>query len=174
MIKKYVAFLRGVNSGRNPAVMMEVLRKVFEELGFGNIRTILASGNVLFETDSTDETMLEQQIEKVLPAAIGFQSSVFIRTYDEIRHLVALHPFEDIPSNPQVRLYVTFLRGKSKTRITFPHEGKGYTILGIVDGVVCSVVDLAEAKTPDLMQVLDKEFGEGNTTRNWNTVLRIV
>jgi uncharacterized protein (DUF1697 family) len=174
MMEKYVAFLRGVNSGRNPTVKMEVLRKIFEDLGFKNIRTILASGNVLFETDSTVERTLEQRIEKVLPATIGFHSSVIVRTTDDIRHLVSLHPFEHIPLDPKKRLYVTFVQGKPKTRLVFPAKGKGYTILGNVDGVVCSIVDLTEAKTPDLMQVLDKEFGKGNTTRSWNTVERIV
>jgi uncharacterized protein (DUF1697 family) len=174
MMEKYVAFLRGVNSGRNPTVKMEVLRKIFEDLGFKNIRTILASGNVLFETDSTVERTLEQRIEKVLPATIGFQSSVIIRTTDDIRHLVGSHPFEYIRSDPQKRPYVTFLQGKPEKRLVFPVQGKGYSILGIVEGVVYSIVDLTEAKTPDLMQVLDKEFGKGNTTRSWNTVERIV
>jgi uncharacterized protein (DUF1697 family) len=171
---QYVAFLRGINSGRNPTVKMEVLRKIFEDLGLKNVRTFLASGNVLFEADSTDGTTLEQQIEHVLPATIGFQSSVIIRTTDEIRHLVVLHPFAHIPLNPARKTYVTLVQGRPETSLVFPVEGKGYTILGIVDGVICSVVDLTEAKTPDLMKVLDKEFGKGNTTRSWNTIERIV
>ena len=174
MRKHYVAFLRGINSGRNPPVNMAVLRKIFEDLGFGNVSTILSSGNVLFETDSTDEKTLEQQVENVLPATIGFQSIVIIRTTDDIRHLVSLKPFAYIPSDPDKKTYATFLKGSTETSHIFPMKGKGYTILGIVNGAVCSVVDLREAKTPDLMQVLDREFGKGNSTRNWNTIERIV
>jgi uncharacterized protein (DUF1697 family) len=173
MMKRYVAFLRGMNSGRNPPVKMEVLRRIFEDRGFGNVRTILSSGNVLFETDFPDEKMLEKQVENVLPATIGFQSSVIIVPIDSILQLIALHPFEHIPSTPEKRRYVTFVKRKPESRLVFPEEGKGYTIVGIFNGVVCSVVDLTGAKTPDLMQVLDKEFGKGNTTRNWNTIERI-
>jgi uncharacterized protein (DUF1697 family) len=171
---KFVAFLRGINSGKNPTVKMEVLLKVFEDLGFENVRTILASGNVLFETDSTYENTLEQKIEKMLPETIGFKSDVIVRTIDDLRKLVLLNPFNATEATPQTRPYVTFVKGELEKNIKFPAREKGYTILGIFNGVVCSFVDLSDAKTPYLMQVLDKEFGKGITTRSWNTVERIL
>ena len=171
---KYIAFLRGINSGGNQTVRMEVLRKTFEDLGFENVKTVLASGNVIFETNTSDEKILEQEIENVLPGVIGFKSTVIIRTMGDIQHLASLHPFDGFTPNPNNKFYVTFLQGTPETKLTFPATGKGYTILGIFDGAICSVVDLSSAKTPDLMRVLDKEFGKGNTTRNWNTIERIL
>ncbi|WP_440947356.1 DUF1697 domain-containing protein [Methanosarcina sp. T3] len=171
---EYVAFLRGVNSGKNPAVKMEVLRKAFEAPGFKNIRTILASGNVLFETDYTDENILEQKIEKMLQETIGFNSDVIVRTIDDLHKLALLNPFKTTEVTQHTRSCVTFVKGRPETSLRFPARGKGYTILGIFNGVVCSVVDLSEVKTPSLMQILDKEFGKGITTRNWNTVERIL
>ncbi len=170
---KYVAFLRGINSGKNPTVKMEVLRKTFEDLGFENVRTILASGNVLFES-STYENTLEQKIEEVLPLAIGFQSEVIVRTIDDLHKLVLLNPFKATEITTHIRPYVTFIKGKPNKNFRFPSGGKGYTILGIFNGAVCSVADLSDAKTPSLMQLLDKEFGKGITTRSWNTVERIL
>ncbi len=173
LMTKYVAFLRGINSGKNSTVKMEALRKTFEDLGFENVRTILASGNVLFES-STDENTLEQKIEEVLPVSIGFQSDVVVRPIDELHKLVLLDPFKTIKITQHTRLYVTFIKWKPNKNFGFPSGGKGYTILGIFDGAVCSVMDLSDAKTPDLMKVLDKEFGKGITTRSWNTVERIL
>lgn len=170
---KYVAFLRGINSGKNPTVKMGVLRKTFEDLGFENIRTILASGNVLFES-SADENTLERKIEEVLPVSIGFKSDVIVRTIEDLHKLVLLNPFKATEITSHIRSYVTFIKGENKTNLKFPASGKGYTILGIFNGIVCSVVDLSDAKTPSLMQVLDKEFGKGITTRSWNTVERIL
>lgn len=170
---KYIAFLRGINSGKNPTVKMEVLRKTFEDLGFENVRTILASGNVLFES-SIDENTLEQKIEKMLPEKIGFKSDVIVLTIDELHKLVLLNPFKTIKITPHTRPYVTFIKEEPKTNLKFPAKVRSYTILGIFNGVVCSVVDLSDAKTPDLMKVLDKEFGKGITTRSWNTVERIL
>jgi uncharacterized protein (DUF1697 family) len=170
---KYVAFLRGINSGKNPTVKMEVLRKTFEGLGLENVRTVLASGNVLFES-SADENKLEQKIEEALPVLIGFSSDVIVRTIDDLHKLVLLNPFKAIEITSYTRLYATFMREKPKKNLRFPAKGESYTILGIFNGVVCSVLDLSDAKTPSLMQVLDKEFGKGITTRSWNTVERIL
>jgi uncharacterized protein (DUF1697 family) len=153
---------------------MEVLRKIFEDLGFENVKTVLASGNVIFETDTPGEEVLEHEIEKVLPGVIGFGSTVIIRSIEEIKHLASLHPFVGFTSNPDNKFYVTFLQGTSETKLTFPATGKGYTIVGLFDYAVCSVVDLSSAKTPDLMRMLDTEFGKGNTTRNWNTIERLL
>lgn len=173
-MKRYVAFLRGVNSGGNNTVRMEVLRKTFEDLGFENVNTVLASGNVLFETNAPDEKILEHAIEKVLPGIIGFGSTVIIRSIEDLQHLAASHPFGGFTSNPNNKFYVTFLQGTPETKLTFPATGNGYTILGLFDSAICSVVDLSRTKTPDLMQVLDKEFGRRNTTRSWNTIEKIV
>jgi hypothetical protein len=49
-----------------------------------------------------------------------------------------------------------------------------YVVLGIYDRVVCSVVDLTGARTPDLMRWLESEFGKEITTRTWKTVQRIL
>jgi uncharacterized protein (DUF1697 family) len=169
---KYVAFLRGINSGKNPTVRMGVLQKTFEDLGFENVRTILASGNVLFES-SIDKNILEQKIEEELPETVGFQSEVIVRTIDDLNELLFLNPFKATEITPHTRPYVTFVKGEPKTNLKFPSKGKGYTILGIFNGVVCSIVDLSDSKTPSLMRVLDKEFGKASTTRSWNTVMRI-
>jgi len=169
----YVAFLRGINSGKNPNTKMDVLKKAFEDLGFKNVKTVIASGNVIFETSATDKTKIAQKIEKGLTPVIGFHSDTIVRTIDEIQALVKKNPFKKIKVTPETRLYVTFIAGEEKTSLKFPVEGKGYTILGIFNEAVCSVIYLAETKTPDLMKVLDKNWSP-NTTRNWNTLERIL
>jgi hypothetical protein len=52
-------------------------------------------------------------------------------------------------------------------------DKRDYTLLGMYDGAICSVVDLTGAKTPDLMLWLEKKFGKEITTRTWKTVERI-
>lgn len=169
----YVALLRGINSGKNPATTMDVLKKAFEDLGFKNVKTVIASGNVIFETSAPDRRKLEQKIEKGIAPAIGFRSDAIVRTIDEIQALLKKNPFKKIKMMPETRLYVTFIHEKEKPPLKFPMEGKGYTILGIFNEAVCSVIYLAETKTPDVMKILDKNWNP-NTTRNWNTLERIV
>ena len=61
---RYVAFLRGINVGGNKLIKMEELRRTFEALRFKNVRTFIASGNVIFETDETDRELLTEKIER--------------------------------------------------------------------------------------------------------------
>ena len=62
----YVALLRGINVGGNNIVPMSELKECFEALHLKNVKTFINSGNVLFETDETDQVMLRSMIEKAL------------------------------------------------------------------------------------------------------------
>ena len=167
---QYVAFPRGVNAGH--PMKMEDLRAVFESLGYERVRTVLASGNVVFETKRTAEATLTRQVERALSAAFGSRIPVVLRTRAELERLAEANPFEKVAAGSKTRPYVTFLKRKPRRR-ELP-KGKGYEVLGIFDRAVCSVVDLSGATSPDLMRVLDKEFGNEVTTRSWNTVERIL
>ncbi len=68
---RYVAFLRGINVGGHQPVKMEELKKAFESMGFQNVKTLLASGNVLFETPETGADNLIKQIEGKLEKEFG-------------------------------------------------------------------------------------------------------
>jgi uncharacterized protein (DUF1697 family) len=171
---RYVAFLRGINAGNNAE--MEDLRLVFKELGFHDVQTVISSGNVLFEVDPTDVNSLERIIEEALDKRLSLKSAANLRTEEELMELVASNPFKDIEITPKTRLYVTFLRDKPGIRTKLPLEQhkKGFAILSVSDKMVFSIVDLSEGTTPDLMVVLDKQFGKRITTRSWNTIERVL
>ena len=69
---KYFAFLRAINVGGH-TVKMDYLRALFEALGFANVETFIASGNVIFETKSKDTNALQREIEKHLHQALGYE-----------------------------------------------------------------------------------------------------
>jgi uncharacterized protein (DUF1697 family) len=167
---QYVAFPRGINAGH--PMKMGDLRKIFESLGYEDVRTVLASGNVLFETKRTAEASLIRAIEKALSATFGARIPVAVRTRAELERLANANPFEKVAAGPKTRPYVTFLKTKPRRR-ELP-RGKGYEVLAIYERTVCSVVDLSGASSPDLMRVLDTEFGDEVTTRSWNTVERVL
>ena len=154
----------------------EKLRAFFEDLGFGNVRTVISTGNVLFESDSSAVRAMETTIEEELPKRLGFSSTTIIRSKRQLQALVDRDPFEGVEHSDKTNLNVTFLKKKPRTKLTFPHrpEGRDYTILGLHDREVCSVIDLTGAKTPDLMRWLEKEFGKEITTRTYKTVGRIL
>ena len=171
----YVALLRGIGPS-NPNMRNENLRRVFADLGFENVQTVISSGNVLFETKSSDLKELELLIERTLPEQLDFRSTTIIRNKAEWEDLFNKNPFGDLKDTPTSRLNVTFLKNKPETNLKFPYhaENEGFVVLGIFNGAICSVVNLERSKTPYLMSWLEKEFGSEITTRTWKTVVRIL
>jgi uncharacterized protein (DUF1697 family) len=167
----YVALLRGI-SPLNPNMRNEKLRGVFEGLGFANVKTVISSGNVIFESPRRDASALEKQIEGALFAQLGFTSTTIIRTKSDLQRLIVSDPFKGAGHSQKLYLTVTFLKNQPKS-YDMP-EGRGYSIVGAANRTVLSIVDLTLNKTPDLMTKLERNFGKDITTRTWKTVLRIL
>jgi uncharacterized protein (DUF1697 family) len=167
----YVAFLRGINSGSNPTIKMDILKKAFEGLGYENVKTVITSGNVIFDAKATKENKLEQMIEKALPKAIGFESATVVYKLKDLQRLARLEPFKEIKTTPTTRLFVTFVQKLPKSSQEL--SGKGLPLIKKEGRALFSVLELA-GTTPELMKLLDKEFGKTNTTRSWKTIEKII
>ena len=170
---KYVALLRGINVGGNKKVPMSDLKRTFESIGFENVKTLLNSGNVIFEGSGTNAETLETK----LASQFEFDIPVILRTAEEIQKLVDSNPFKEIEVTPDTRLYITFLKDKPESKLKTPYEppGKNFKILKITNDEVISILTISPAfKTTEAMGFLEKEFGKKITTRNWNTVVKLL
>lgn len=169
---RYVAFLRGINLGKR-RVKNDQLGTVFEELGFTNVRVLIASGNVLFDADTKDEAGLTKTVEDALAKGLGFQVSTMLRSQPEVHRILDRNPFKGIDVTKQTRLYVTLLAEKTNSSMKLPYASAdgSFRILSRDEREVYSVLTVSEGgRTVDLMAVLEKEYGKGATTRNWNTI----
>ena len=149
----YVALLRGIMP-TNPNMKSQKLAEFFESLGFKNVSTVIASGNVVFETSITDTAALEAKIEKALPKKLGFTSTTIIRSKEEMTSLAKANPFKGVSDTKPNYLVVTFFKNRTKE--------------------LCTVINLDAGKTPDFMQKIEKQYGKEITTRTWKTVHRIL
>ncbi len=108
----YVALLRAVNVGGR-VVKMAQLKQLFEGMGFARVQTYIQSGNVLFDTDETDdgsdEEQLRERIEGAIAAHAGFPVAVVLRTPDELDQMIAQCPFVEEAAASDKRLYVAAL-----------------------------------------------------------------
>jgi uncharacterized protein (DUF1697 family) len=93
-MQRYVAFLRGMNLGKR-RLPMSRLKELFEELGFGEVETFIASGNVLFSVKATNDSLLESRIAKHLEAALGYAVDTFVRTENEVAAIGAAKVFPE-------------------------------------------------------------------------------
>ena len=90
---RYVAFLRAIDVGGH-TVKMDRLRSLFETLGLGEVKTFMASGNVLFDSASKSVDAMESRIERHLHEALGYQVATFARPFSTLPAIAASHPFE--------------------------------------------------------------------------------
>lgn len=170
---QYIAFLRGINGGLT--LKMADLRKLFERLDFTNIKTVLATGNVIFEASQSNRMDIASQIERSIASAYSYETVAILYTKDELGELIEVDPFHSIAPSTQRSPQVSFTR-RNSGRLPFdtPYDvpQKGYKIIGMIGGAVCSVIDLSGATRPDLLAVLDRAFNKKVTTRNWKTIER--
>jgi uncharacterized protein (DUF1697 family) len=106
---QYVAFLRAINVGGH-TVKMDYLRRLFVALGFSNVETVIASGNVVFDATSKNIKALEKKIEVFLHETLGYQVATFIRSTDELGAIAHYKPFIDAELKAEGNaLYIAFL-----------------------------------------------------------------
>jgi uncharacterized protein (DUF1697 family) len=110
-VVKYVAFLRAINVGGH-TVKMDHLRRLFEAMGFAQVETFIASGNVIFEAADQDKKALEQKIEAALHEALGYKVATFIRSTAEVAEIAHYQPFPapELAAEGNM-LYIGFLAG---------------------------------------------------------------
>lgn len=138
----------------NPNMKGERLREAFESLGFKDVATVIASGNVVFGSGSKNAAALEAKVEKALPERLGFKSTTIVRSREDLERLVKSAPFKGIKDEKPNYLIVTFFKDKRKE--------------------LCTVIDRSQAATPEFMTALEKQHGKAITTRTWKTIGRIL
>jgi len=114
---RYVALLRAINVGGH-VVKMDVLRKQFTRLGFANVETFIASGNVLFDAPGAKPRELEERIAMELERFLGYAVATFVRSPADLASVVRHEPFAagafDFTKHA---LYIGFLAGRPKTEV---------------------------------------------------------
>jgi uncharacterized protein (DUF1697 family) len=89
---RFAAFLRAVNVGGR-VVKMDALKKIFETLGFADVESFIASGNLVFSSKVAKG--LDAKIEAALGKALGFEVPIFVRTLEEVAAVAAHDPFPE-------------------------------------------------------------------------------
>jgi len=91
---RLVSFLRGINVGGR-VVKKDKLKEVFANSGFQNVSTYKQSGNVIFETTSTNIEEIKNDIEDALTRMLNYNVSVFIRTLPQLKQIIDTEPFQN-------------------------------------------------------------------------------
>lgn len=108
-MNRYIAFLRAINVGGH-TVKNDRLRDLFQELGFNDVETFIASGNVIFRSTETDKDALESRIETHLSASLGYDVATFLRTDVEVTAITNHKAFDETNLAESKALNIGFLK----------------------------------------------------------------
>ena len=109
---RFIAFLRAINVGGGRTLKMNTLRQLFESLGFSNVVSFIASGNVIFETRTKSVKALEKKIEKSLREELGYEVATFIRTDTQLAKIAHYKPFPQTKINDASEFNIILLSEK--------------------------------------------------------------
>lgn len=172
-MKRRAALLKGVNVGGNRKLPMAELNLLVERLGYGAVRTLLASGNVVFDA-AGDAAEIEARLEAAL-ADIGCKTDVLVRDAAEIAAVIAANPFPDAAADHPSHLIVSFHREPFPTeRIAVALEANsGPERLAAVGRELFAdyPYNIGDSKLDRAMA--QAKFPRLATGRNWNTVLKL-
>ena len=167
-MKRYAAFLRGVTPMN---ATMSDLRKAFEGAGFTDVKTVLSSGNVVFDATGSPAT-LERRAEAAMMKHLGRSFMTLVRPIDALRRLLASDPYASFRLGPQAKRIVTVLRRPPRARLALPITMDGARILRL-EGREAFSAYLPNPRGPIFMTLIERTLGTEVTTRTWDTVTRV-
>jgi uncharacterized protein (DUF1697 family) len=177
---RYAALLRGVNVGGNAKIAMADLRALLEGLDFGSVKTLLQSGNAVFDVPSAGAgaSALATTIEQALTDSLGLKTRVVLVTHQQLAAVIKANPFpsaEDEPSKHLVQFLFAPLTEAERARIASfdapafePEEfrvGDEVIYFRFPGGIGRSALAVAFGKHVTAKLAM--------TGRNWNTVRKL-
>lgn len=169
---RYIALLRGVNVGRAKRIAMADLRKLVESLGYTGVRSLLNSGNVVFDAP-VPPLEAARAIEEAMVLRLGVAARVFVLGRDAMAAIIDDNPLLHL-ADDHARLFAFVLTGEAQRAIAACLCERGWEPEVLALGrhavyVWCpeGLLDSAAAAA------LGKGLGDGTTSRNWHTMTKL-
>ncbi|PWJ89072.1 uncharacterized protein (DUF1697 family) [Mesorhizobium loti] len=174
-MQTYVALLYSIILGEGRRVVMADLKAMAEELGLNNPRTLVATGNLLFEAPATDIADLERRLEAAFEKTFGRHVDIIVRGAEDWLKLAAGNPFPDESAEAGDQVAVRVMRKPAPVDAvaalqTYIAENEKVVSVG---GDIWVVFSRERPSSRLLTATNHKRMGIG-TSRNWNTVRRLV
>jgi uncharacterized protein (DUF1697 family) len=165
----FIAMLRGVNVGGNP-LKMDWLRQACAELGFGEARTYLQSGNLVLSSKLGADAVA-RKLKAAIDAQTRLPVPVVVRTAGEMGKIVAQNPFLKQKGIDPSKLHVTFLQrmpaNPDTARLDQLAGTRDQYRLAVREVYLHCPINYGQSKLSNT--AIERVLGSA-TTRNWNTV----
>jgi uncharacterized protein (DUF1697 family) len=167
----YISILRGINVGGNRTIKMDALRQLMGELGCSNVKTYIQSGNVVFQSELTEEAVLEQKISEAITTKFGFDVPVMVINATEWSEILAKNPFLQDKSKDAAFIHLTFLAAVPTAENTAKIQAGQFQDddFCILDRVVYLYCPNGYSNSKLSNNFLENKLKTTATTRNWKT-----
>jgi uncharacterized protein (DUF1697 family) len=166
--RRYVAFLRGVSPMN---CKMAELKSALERAGFEDVKTVLSSGNAVFNARAKSEAALAKQAEASMKKYLGRSFFTLVRSVASLEKMLTANPFGSFRLTASTKRVITFLGAPPTPKPNLPIALSDARILRL-DGDTVFSAYVPGPKGPVFMALIEKTFGKNITTRTWDTVAK--
>lgn len=166
---RYAAFLRGVSPMN---AKMPDLKRAFEAAGFTEVKTVLSSGNVVFDARRASDAALQRKAEAAMQDTLGRTFLTIVRPVEMLREMLASDPYCAFRLPDSAKRIVTFLRDEPKASVALPMELEGARLLALRGRELFSAY-VPSPKGAVFMTLIEQTFGKDVTTRTWESVRKV-
>jgi uncharacterized protein (DUF1697 family) len=164
---RWVVLLRAVNLGSRNKVPMAKLRTLLEQAGYGDVRTYIASGNVLLDGPKSGAAV-SRELERIVAVEFGVETTAIARKPAELAALVSDHPFGRDTSRSHVIFLAKRPSPKAAERLADEDHSPDRGVLAGPNVYVRYGAGVQNARLSAAR--LEKMLGVTGTHRNWRTV----
>ena len=168
-----MALLRGINVGTAKRIAMADLRALVEELGYGDVRTVLNSGNVVFSASGAASADPAAGIQAAVAERLGVSCRVVALSAAELAAVVADNPLLPVAGDPS-RLFVAVLADPADRALLGPLTERDWAPEVLAVGARAAYLwcpgGMAASR---LAEEVGRALGDGVTTRNWATIAKL-
>ncbi|MEI7725715.1 MAG: DUF1697 domain-containing protein [Bacteroidota bacterium] len=175
-MQTYISILRGINVSGYKLIKMNLLKEMFEHLGFENVKTYIQSGNVVFNCNSTETAILGNKIADEILNHFGFEVPVIVLGKDELKKVSAQNTFINERGEDIAKLHVTFLSAEPVVSLMEGIDNMAYLPdeFYLSEKAVYLFCPNGYGNTKLSNNFFENKLKVQATTRNWKTIIELV
>jgi uncharacterized protein (DUF1697 family) len=170
-----MALLRAVNVGGHKPVSMSDLRDLLARLGFASVRSILQSGNLVFQGTARPGAHIERLLETEAAKCVALETDFFVRTADEWQAVIEKNPFRKEAERDPGHLVVACLKDAPNAQRATGLQAAivGREVVRAAGKHLYIVYPDGIGRSRLTNALIEKKLETRATGRNWNTVLKL-
>lgn len=173
---KHLALLRGINVSGHNMIKMEALKSMLENCGFQNVETYIQSGNVFLESEDENANSVGFTIKQEIVKQFGYDVPVIVLSKADLEKCLTNNPFFKEKNVDTKKLYVAFISKElNPTALNDLKTSQFKPDEAFIDGNrIYMKLETGAGNTKLTQKYIEKKLNATATTRNWNTVNKLI